>query len=342
MLSKMKIAQIVILSLSAISFLAFQSCTEPREDEPSQGSFEMLFTTPDGDEEILARAVEFIGSADKTIDIAAYGIDLTDFSDALIQAKNSGVLVRIAFEGDHLDAECYQELIEAGIACIPDNDEGAITHDKYMIIDTTFVWTGSTNFTYNCFYLNNNNVIIIESADVAKAYLEDFSQMFSGRFHNQKTGDGAERFPVADGSVEVWFTPQDSPEEMFITKIGNAEQSIEFCIFAYTLDEIADAMISAKNRGVVVRGIFDEGCISDSPTEYNRLHSAGIDVVADPCPYAFHHKFMVIDAAGDDPIVIAGSGNFSYAGTNENDENFVVVHSASVAQAYRNEFLRWW
>ncbi len=328
--------------------LLLSGCSQKQEQQTSPGSFEVFFTDPYGDEDILQRAIELISDAEKTIDLESYGFDLNELADSLIAAHNRGVVVRITCEHDNYESDThegdpYWDMQNAGIPITPDNDDGAITHDKVMIIDSAIVWTGSTNFTYNGYYLNNNNVIIIESEDVAKTYLEDFSQMFAGDFHNQKTGDGAEKFPVADGSVEIWFTPEDSPDEMLAQNVNNAQQSVDFCIFAYTLDELANAMIEAHNRGVSVRGIFDQSSAYDTDvTKYYTLLDAGLDVELDPCPYAFHHKFMVIDADGDEPTVITGSGNYSIAGTSSNDENFVVVHSESVAQKYLSEFERWW
>ena len=54
-----------------------------------------------------------------------------------------------------------------------------------------------------------------------------------------------------------------------------------------------------------------------------------------------HNKFMLIDPLGDDPIVIAGSANFSDASTDENDENMLIVKgNRRVADIYLGEFMR--
>ena len=343
----MKIDMKKYFTLLFIMFVMFSGCSREKKDQDYPGSFEVLFTDPYGDEDILQRAIELISSAEKTIDVESYGFDINEIADSLIAAHNRGISVRIVCERDNYESDThsgdpYWDMQNAGIPIVPDNDNSSLTHDKVMIIDSAIVWTGSTNFTFNGYYLNNNNVLIIESEDVAKTYLEDFSQMFAGDFHTQKTSDGAEKYPVADGSVEIWFSPEDSPDEMLIQNIQNAEQSIYFCIFAFTLDDLSSAMINAADRGISVHGIFDESSASDSSvTQYYTLLSAGIDVELDPCPYAFHHKFIVIDPDGDDPKVITGSGNFSYSGTHQNDENFVVVHSRSIAQKYLDEFERW-
>ena len=54
-----------------------------------------------------------------------------------------------------------------------------------------------------------------------------------------------------------------------------------------------------------------------------------------------HNKFMLVDPLGDDPIVVAGSANFSDASTRQNDENMVIVRGDTrVADIYLGEFMR--
>jgi len=54
-----------------------------------------------------------------------------------------------------------------------------------------------------------------------------------------------------------------------------------------------------------------------------------------------HNKFMLVDPLSDDPVVVAGSANFSDASTNANDENMlVVVGNKRVADIYLGEFMR--
>ncbi len=56
-----------------------------------------------------------------------------------------------------------------------------------------------------------------------------------------------------------------------------------------------------------------------------------------------HDKFMLIDPLGNDPIVVAGSANFSAASVEDNDENMIVVRgNKRVADIYLGEFMRLW
>jgi phosphatidylserine/phosphatidylglycerophosphate/cardiolipin synthase-like enzyme len=54
-----------------------------------------------------------------------------------------------------------------------------------------------------------------------------------------------------------------------------------------------------------------------------------------------HNKFMLIDPLSNDPIVVAGSANFSDASTKNNDENMIVTRgNLRVADIYLGEFMR--
>ncbi|HEX5170795.1 MAG TPA: phospholipase D-like domain-containing protein [Cyclobacteriaceae bacterium] len=54
-----------------------------------------------------------------------------------------------------------------------------------------------------------------------------------------------------------------------------------------------------------------------------------------------HNKFMLVDPLSDDPIVVAGSANFSDASTVQNDENMIIVRgNKRVADIYLGEFMR--
>jgi len=54
-----------------------------------------------------------------------------------------------------------------------------------------------------------------------------------------------------------------------------------------------------------------------------------------------HHKFVVIDAEGDNPVVFTGSANFSGNSLHKNDENLLeITNCPRLAGIYLAEFLR--
>jgi phosphatidylserine/phosphatidylglycerophosphate/cardiolipin synthase-like enzyme len=53
-----------------------------------------------------------------------------------------------------------------------------------------------------------------------------------------------------------------------------------------------------------------------------------------------HHKFIVIDAEGANPVVYTGSANMSRNSEQYNDENLLEIRDARIAAIYLAEFLR--
>lgn len=57
-------------------------------------------------------------------------------------------------------------------------------------------------------------------------------------------------------------------------------------------------------------------------------------------PVVIHHKFIVIDAEGENPIVYTGSANMSSNSEHYNDENLLEIRDRRIAGTYLAEFLR--
>ncbi|TDY20348.1 phospholipase D-like protein [Paraburkholderia sp. BL6665CI2N2] len=57
-------------------------------------------------------------------------------------------------------------------------------------------------------------------------------------------------------------------------------------------------------------------------------------------PVIIHHKFLVIDAEGPNPIVYTGSANMSNNSEHFNDENLLEIRDRRIAGTYLAEFLR--
>jgi hypothetical protein len=55
-----------------------------------------------------------------------------------------------------------------------------------------------------------------------------------------------------------------------------------------------------------------------------------------------HHKYMIADqyAPNSDPMVFTGSHNWSAAADNDNDENTLIIHDATLANIYYQQFVK--
>jgi phosphatidylserine/phosphatidylglycerophosphate/cardiolipin synthase-like enzyme len=281
--------------------------------------------------------VNAIRSAHVSVDIAVLRLDLWSARDAIIDAHHRGVSVRMVIDSDYLDEKEIQDIIEAGIPILGDRGEGTM-HNKFMVIDRKEIWTGSMNFTISDTYRNNNNLLRIESSELAENYTTEFEEMFL----DDRFGVGSPAntphpdIDVQGARIESCFSPDDGCQALLNDLVENARQSIQFLAFSFTSNELADFMIERAKRGVNVSGVFDKDqYYSNSGTELDKLRAAGLEVHLDSNPDSMHHKVIIID----DQIVVTGSYNFTYFAENRNDENILIIHSPEIARLYQKEFL---
>ncbi len=56
---------------------------------------------------------------------------------------------------------------------------GSFLHHKVVIVDERIVITGSLNFSDNANDSNDENVIIVDNADIAALYLQEFERVWA-------------------------------------------------------------------------------------------------------------------------------------------------------------------
>jgi phosphatidylserine/phosphatidylglycerophosphate/cardiolipin synthase-like enzyme len=250
-----------------------------------------------------------------SVDVAIYDLNLWSLRDTLIEAHRRGLNVRVVTESDNLDEPEIQELEEAGIPVLGDRREG-LMHHKFAVIDHLEVWTGSMNYTTTDVYLNDNNLVRMRSSRLAEDYTVEFEEMFvDDRFGPSSQQNTPDTTVTVDGTpLEVYFSPDDGTQDRLLDLIQAAESSIDFMVYSFTSDEIADAVIARAAEGVQVRGVLEEAQYeSNIGTEYDRLRAAGLDVWLDGNPRNMHHKVMIID----ERILVTGS----YLSSNAEESN---------------------
>jgi len=298
-------------------------------DSPTAGSYR------GGPDENLAAAID---EARSSVDAAIYHLNLWSIRNALIAAHERGVTVRVVTESDNLDEDEIQDLINVGIPVVSDRRE-SLMHNKFVIIDSHEIWTGSMNFTVNGAYKNDNNLIQIRSSRLAENYIEEFEEMFADDFFGDYIVDNTPHYSltIQGTRVDTYFSPDDSTATEIINLIRGADESIYFSAFSFTSDPIAEALIQKSELGITVTGIFEESQYhSNRGGEYDNLLEAGLDVRLDGNPRNMHHKFFIID----EEIVITGSYNFSRSAEERNDENTLIIYNAEVAKLFLTEFNR--
>jgi phosphatidylserine/phosphatidylglycerophosphate/cardiolipin synthase-like enzyme len=140
----------------------------------------------------------------------------------------------------------------------------------------------------------------------------------------------------AAGTTEVLFTPWDDAEGTLLKQLGAARQSIHMQAYLLTSRNIARALLAAHERGVKVVALADrEMLLKGNNSLIPQLHEAGIPVHLETRYAAAHNKILLIDAAGERPVIMTGSYNFTFSAQARNAENLLILRgNRALAQAY--------
>ena len=169
---------------------------------------------------------------------------------------------------------------------------------KFVVVDSSAVWTGSWNLTDGDTYRLNNNAIRIRSRELAQNYTAEFEKMFVQRKFGPTKPKGvpSPRLTIEGVPVENYFAAEDGVAAHVIERINAAERSIQFLAFSFTHDGIGSAVIARAKAGVKVRGVFETTGSQTQFSEYGPMKRAGLEVYTDGNPYVMHHKVFVLDA----------------------------------------------
>jgi phosphatidylserine/phosphatidylglycerophosphate/cardiolipin synthase-like enzyme len=309
-------------------------------------NIQIYFTTPySTSDQLKNRVLELISNANSSIHMALYSLKDYDVINLLRKKIKEGVDVELAMEAGNINFSIIG-LKKLGAKLYLDDNENALTHDKFVIIDNEFVITGSTNFTPNGFEYNCNNSVVIHSKSIAQDFEREFENFKNGKFHTEKQSDDKFNFKVDGIKVEVYFSPEDNVRDKIFEYLSTVNYNLYFGIYAFSDYQLANTFNMLEEKGDKVYGIMDEDW--DGPGGYGydiyKLLKEDTEVELDKNKEGlWHNKFMVIDVGtNSDPMVLTGSYNYTLSANYKNDENLIVIHSEKAAEIYKNYFEKWW
>jgi phosphatidylserine/phosphatidylglycerophosphate/cardiolipin synthase-like enzyme len=339
---------------------------------------------------VAAKLAAFIEAAKYNLHLAIYDFRLDNAAaapvvDALKARDKAGLTIRLAYfrepgrqsklaaatgeaaalafahvGGDPAPAGTAEFLEQAfadtGIELKAIDGHGHLMHDKYIIRDAMTpngaVWTGSANFTNGAWGLQENNVLIVDSADLAQYYETDFWELWSTGSISTTGRNDTGNLTLADGTaISVSFSPGEGRAiDLEIAQaIGAADKRLFIASMVISSGTVLGALNDALGRsGLTVAGIFDrtqmQGVIKDwerakSPQSAAKaqlfeaiaphLHAKSSQPYAADAPHDFmHDKLAVVD-----DTVITGSFNFSN-NAQKNAENILTIRSPWLADKY--------
>lgn len=126
------------------------------------------------------KLLKFIETAEKSIDVAIYDINLDQIVHTLLLKSKKGVQVRIILDKRQAKEKysLVPTLIKAG-ANLKYGHQRGIMHDKFIIIDSKRIETGSFNYTNHASTANNENQIYLNTPSIVERYQKQFSEMWA-------------------------------------------------------------------------------------------------------------------------------------------------------------------
>ena len=300
--------------------------------------------TVGGPDNLGEAITEFIGKANKRLDIAVQELDSEIIARKIVE-KRPEVRVRLVLEADYLKATKYrpdpwstggkhepnreiQNAMLRSAAWVRSDYNPSIFHQKFIVRDGSAVLTGSTNFTETGTNNNLNHLIIIEDEDVAKIYSREFREIRQGHFG--KLDEGHDPKPpettVSQVPIRILFAPDHSPEMEIMKQMLKAQKRIDFAMFTFAESSgIDDTMQVLAANGIKINGVLESRAS-------NQKWAASHNLVGRPNITLYrarpkgkmrklHHKLMVID----EKVVIAGSFNYTGPANRLNDENIIML-----------------
>lgn len=259
--------------------------------------------------------------------------------------------------GDAKAKACTQ-LTAHGVAVIRQH-MGALQHNKMIVVDGATVQKavgGSTNFSWNGFFVQSNNAVIVSGAAAIAPFQAAFETYWSDP-DDFPTSPCAAWTPVQlDGiNMEVSFSPHGSANArlqdiandidatqsslfyslafLYLAKTGPIHAAITRVIntpgrFVYGMSDEDAAIVIQKPDGIAAP-VYYKALTKNAPPPFNPEPSAtGIHL---------HHKFVVIDFDKPTARVYTGSHNFSDAADRKNGENLMLITDTRVATSYMVE-----
>jgi len=331
--------------------------------------------------EVMAkRLAAFVAGAKFNIHIAIYDFRLDSLTAAPVLAAlraqdQAGLTIRIAYHRErpaaHLTQQDFAHMggdpappgTEAFLAALDGtgierkaiDGHGHLMHNKYVIRDAmtpqAAVWMGSANFTEGAWSLQENNVLVLNSPDLAQFYETDFWELWTTASITTTGRNDTGTVEIGGADVSVFFSPGEGREiDLDIAqRIGAARKRLLIASMDISSGGVLGAINDCIGRaGLTVDGIFDgtqmRGVLDDwersgSPQSRAKsqlfaaiaphLHSKKSTPFAPQAPHDYmHNKLAVVDDA-----VITGSFNFSNNAT-KNAENVLLIASKAIADRY--------
>jgi phosphatidylserine/phosphatidylglycerophosphate/cardiolipin synthase-like enzyme len=258
------------------------------------------------------------------------------------------------------------------------SNPSGISHNKFIVFlengNPKAVLTGGTNFSEGGIFGHSNAVHIVEDHNLAKDYLSYWELLDDDPEYDDLKPSVIQASPVPHGNTlkgtSVIFSPRDSLAALkwYAALAAGAKDGL-FMTFAFGMHS-AFQNVYRTSEAPMRYALLEKATRPMKKGPKRKAEEAKIDQLRAQPENRFaigahlnlnmfdrwlaertsglnrnvqyvHTKYMLVDPLGPDPIVVAGSANFSEASTTKNDENMLVIRgNKRVAEIYLTEFMR--
>ncbi|MGY5859744.1 MAG: BMP family ABC transporter substrate-binding protein [Candidatus Thorarchaeota archaeon] len=324
------------------------------------------FASPDGSKDTLWK---FLNSAKESIYVEIYGINHPHILNLIHEIHDTKPWIDMKFliGGNSLGYTSQNDYVANNLTLLgypvkwTSNSDFTFAHQKFVVIDnkTTIVHAGNwakTSFPDYQYKANREWSIAMTDTDVADCYLSVFHKDWSRGINYNATLHGTGT-PLTDPTTPSTYshpfatagefsgvtsvTPIFSPEtslDGILWCINQSRFTLDIQIPYFTsvgdggeVDEVIDAILAAKDRGVTVRVISDEE--KDWALIEQILVDHGIPIVWMDIRWftANHNKGIIVDGA----TVLVSSINYSDGSIGSNREAGVIIQHEGVAKWFQ-------
>ena len=283
-------------------------------------------------------------------------------------------------ESDQRDA--VQILRNANIPLIDDTEDGSkgtgLMHHKFVIVDGKTLIVTSANFTLSDQHGdytkpetrgNANNLLVIQSSELAQIFTEEFNLMWGdgvggqkdSLFGTKKPQRLAKTLTIGNSQVTVKFSPdrkripwEQTSNGLIAQTLQRSQQQIYLLLFVFSEQSISNVLEERHQQGTDIKVLIDPGFAFRNYSEgldllgvnlktncqeeaNNRPWSNPIETVGIPSlPKGdkLHDKLGIVD----DRWIITGSHNWSNGANYLNDETLLVLENPLINAHYQREF----
>ena len=330
---------------------------------------------------LLEAFVAFLGRAGAGWEVhgACYEFQWPEALAAVRQAHRRGANVHVIFDDMGPSKPNRAAIDSAKIRSLcRGRVHGKLMHNKFFVLSRNgvpqAVWTGSTNLTENGIFGHANVGHVVEDRTIAQGYRDYWERLAADpavtapyRSANEQASP-APPHPWKAVTTAV-FSPRGAELDAlqwFADIAAGAKQGL-FMTFAFGMnqkfmdvyrrdDDVLRMALMEKEWGNPRTRVQETQAVQQIRRRRNVVVAVGNRIVTnsfdrwvaelsriDPDVHVYwvHTKFMLVDPLGPRPAVVTGSGNFSKASTDANDENMLVIRGDKrIADIYFGEYLR--